>query len=326
MDLLDLGVQVTCPATPGDDFAFAATETDAAFLILAHLPGYAKDDVDVRVGAEVAVRVARKEAFAVEAVAAGRVRVAHRQVVEGFRRVFAVPPGVDVGRITVGFEEDDGLLVVIMPKLRQEDDGGGGDEEEEARLEVESAECDWESLVSGEEVEVEPEPEPGDVPVEVEVEVVDDEASSIEMEHEDWVDVESEPEPPSPPRDVPVETQVEVVEEREVPFETEVAVETPVEVVEEREVPVETPVLVEDTTPVVDIECDVVFDPPYREPVVVETPIEVVGPPYREPEEPVGVPPVDIPCHVEFDPPPPPPVDVVPEPEETKPAQENAGG
>ncbi|GJN13708.1 hypothetical protein PR202_gb00444 [Eleusine coracana subsp. coracana] len=236
MDLdLDLGVQLTCPAAPGDDFAFAATETDAAFL------GTPKDDVDVRVceaGAEVAVRVASKEAFAVEASAAGRVRVAHRQVVEGFRRVFDVPAGVDVARITVGFEEDDGLLVVIMPKLQPPSDGGG--DEEEARMEVESAECDdCESLVSGEEVEVESEPEPGDVPVEVEMEVVDDEASSIEMEHEDWVDVKSEPES-EPRRDVPVETQVEVVEEREVP------VETPVEVVEEREVPVETPVLVEE--------------------------------------------------------------------------------
>ncbi|KAK3136194.1 hypothetical protein QOZ80_5BG0429500 [Eleusine coracana subsp. coracana] len=319
MDLdLDLGVQLTCPAAPGDDFAFAATETDAAFLVLAHLPGYTKDDVDVRVceaGAEVAVRVASKEAFAVEASAAGRVRVAHRQVVEGFRRVFDVPAGVDVARITVGFEEDDGLLVVIMPKLQPPSDGGG--DEEEARMEVESAECDdCESLVSGEEVEVESEPEPGDVPVEVEMEVVDDEASSIEMEHEDWVDVKSE----SEHEDVPVETPV--------PVETEVPVETPVEVVEEREVPVETPVPVEEDTPVVDIECDVVFDPPYREPplVVVETPIEVVGPPYREPEEPVGVPPpVDIPCDVEFDPPPP-PVAVVPEPEETKPPQENAGG
>jgi hypothetical protein len=40
MDLdLDLGVQVTCPPAPGEDFSFATSETDAAFLILAHLPG-----------------------------------------------------------------------------------------------------------------------------------------------------------------------------------------------------------------------------------------------------------------------------------------------
>ena len=36
---LDLAVQVTCPPAPGEDFAFVTTETDAAFLVLAHLPG-----------------------------------------------------------------------------------------------------------------------------------------------------------------------------------------------------------------------------------------------------------------------------------------------
>jgi hypothetical protein len=36
---LDLVVQVTCPPAPGEDFTFATTETDAAFLLLAHLPG-----------------------------------------------------------------------------------------------------------------------------------------------------------------------------------------------------------------------------------------------------------------------------------------------
>jgi hypothetical protein len=41
MDLLDfdLAVQVTCPPEPGEDFAFVTTETDAAFLVLAHLSG-----------------------------------------------------------------------------------------------------------------------------------------------------------------------------------------------------------------------------------------------------------------------------------------------
>ena len=33
---LDLAVQVTCPPAPGEDFAFVTTETDAAFLVLAH--------------------------------------------------------------------------------------------------------------------------------------------------------------------------------------------------------------------------------------------------------------------------------------------------
>ena len=36
---LDLAVQETRPAVPGEDFAFTTTETDAAFLVLAHLPG-----------------------------------------------------------------------------------------------------------------------------------------------------------------------------------------------------------------------------------------------------------------------------------------------
>ena len=60
--------------------------------------GYAKDEIEVRVGeagTEVAVACARKDAFTVDA-AVGRLRVAHRQVVEGFRRVFDVPPGADV--------------------------------------------------------------------------------------------------------------------------------------------------------------------------------------------------------------------------------------
>jgi len=36
---LDLAVQVACPPVPGEDFAFATSETGAAFLVLAHLPG-----------------------------------------------------------------------------------------------------------------------------------------------------------------------------------------------------------------------------------------------------------------------------------------------
>jgi len=40
MDMdLDLAVQVACPPAPGEDFAFATSETGAAFLVLAHLPG-----------------------------------------------------------------------------------------------------------------------------------------------------------------------------------------------------------------------------------------------------------------------------------------------
>jgi hypothetical protein len=40
MDLdLDLAVLVTCPPAPSEDYAFVTTETDAAFLVLAHLPG-----------------------------------------------------------------------------------------------------------------------------------------------------------------------------------------------------------------------------------------------------------------------------------------------
>jgi hypothetical protein len=36
---LDLAVRETRPAVPGEDFDFTTTETDAAFLVLAHLPG-----------------------------------------------------------------------------------------------------------------------------------------------------------------------------------------------------------------------------------------------------------------------------------------------
>jgi hypothetical protein len=159
--------------------------------------GYAKDEIQVRIGeagTEVAVACARKDAFTVEATAAGRLRVAHRQVVEGFRRVFDVPPGADVARITVGFEEDDGLLVVILPKLPRpdplddDDDDGRGDDD--ARLDVESASCVGTDSDSG--VDVDEELDLGD------------EACSLELEHEDWVDVESESEPEPPPRDVAV--------------------------------------------------------------------------------------------------------------------------
>jgi hypothetical protein len=36
---LDLAVQVSRRPVSGEDFAFATSDTDAAFLVLAHLPG-----------------------------------------------------------------------------------------------------------------------------------------------------------------------------------------------------------------------------------------------------------------------------------------------
>uniref|UniRef100_J3NBN8 SHSP domain-containing protein n=1 Tax=Oryza brachyantha TaxID=4533 RepID=J3NBN8_ORYBR len=248
---LDLAVQVSRQPVSGEDFAFATSDTDAAFLVLAHLPGYDKEEVEVVVGEggrEVGVVVgARKEdSFAVEAVVGRRLRVAHRQVVEGFCRVFDVPDGVEVGRISVGFEEDDDLLVVVMPKLRPAPaESGCG----EGRLDVESADTECGSS-NAEDFEVEPEQD--DVAVETEVEL-DDESSSLELEYEDWIDVESSESEPEPPRDVAVEAPVPV--EEDVPVEEEVAVETPV--------PVEEDVLELPPT-VVDIECDVVFEPAYR--------------------------------------------------------------
>uniref|UniRef100_A0A8R7P9W6 SHSP domain-containing protein n=2 Tax=Triticum TaxID=4564 RepID=A0A8R7P9W6_TRIUA len=174
---LDLALQETRPAVAGEDFAFTTTETDDAFLVLAHLPGYDKDAIEVRVGdggREIRVDVAARKdgaGLAVEAARAGtRLRVAHRRAVEGFRRVFDVPAGVDVGRVSVGFEEDDELLVIILPKLRQPQ---ASPPDDEARVDVESTD-DYECASSdGTEVEL------------------DDgwSSASLELEQEEWVDV-----------------------------------------------------------------------------------------------------------------------------------------
>ncbi|KAG8050619.1 hypothetical protein GUJ93_ZPchr0009g1473 [Zizania palustris] len=336
---IDLAVQVSRRPDPGEDFAFATSENDAAFLVLAHLPGYGKEEVEVRVregGTEVGVIVgARKDGFAVEAAVGRRLRVAHWEVVEGFSRVFDVPPGVEVGMITVGFEEDDELLVVIMPKVRPVPAYGGGDGGgDEGHLDIiESTDKDWVSSdVESCEIESEPERQ-DDIDVEEEVELDDGESSSLELEYEDWIDLESSES--EPPGDVPVETPVALQEPepeppRDVTVEAEVAVETPVEVEEEPfvecDVAVETPVVVEEPPPppppeLVDIECDVVFESAYRE-LPVETPIEVTGPPHAEPEPPDDVPdPIDIPCDVDYNEPPDMPATpaAVNEPEEPKP-------
>uniref|UniRef100_A0A6V7QWD1 SHSP domain-containing protein n=1 Tax=Ananas comosus var. bracteatus TaxID=296719 RepID=A0A6V7QWD1_ANACO len=115
---VELGVQITRPV---GDLTFASTETDAVFVLFAHLPA----------GTEISIssRGETGERSFIEAEISGRLKISHEESLEGFRKAFPIPNNVVLGRIEVGFEEEEGILIVLLPKSTRE--------EEPSRVEIE---------------------------------------------------------------------------------------------------------------------------------------------------------------------------------------------
>ncbi|XP_020107224.1 histone acetyltransferase KAT6B-like, partial [Ananas comosus] len=128
---VELGVQITRPV---GDLTFASTETDAVFVLFAHLPGFIKDEIEVELneaGTEISIssRGETGERSFIEAEISGRLKISHEESLEGFRKAFPIPNNVVLGRIEVGFEEEEGILIVLLPKSTRE--------EEPSRVEIE---------------------------------------------------------------------------------------------------------------------------------------------------------------------------------------------
>lgn len=87
-------------------------ENDVEYLVVADLPGVAKDAVDIRFEAnELAIEARRTTRSPGE----GHSLLAEEYRTSDFRRVFAMPDGIDAEKVEARLEQ--GVLEVKLPKL-----------------------------------------------------------------------------------------------------------------------------------------------------------------------------------------------------------------
>lgn len=84
-------------------------ENEAEWLVVADLPGVAKDAVDIRFEANELTIEARRPAGRTEGVLAEEYRASD------FRRAFAMPDGIDAEKVEARLEH--GVLEVKLPKV-----------------------------------------------------------------------------------------------------------------------------------------------------------------------------------------------------------------
>ncbi|CAL9749788.1 unnamed protein product [Musa acuminata subsp. burmannicoides] len=101
------------------NLAFASTETEAVFVLLAHLPaGLVREKIEVSVneeGTEISISGGGDKS-AVETVVGRRLRLRNEFEINPFRKVFRIPSGVALDQIDAGFYEEGDILVILMPK------------------------------------------------------------------------------------------------------------------------------------------------------------------------------------------------------------------
>ncbi|KAK8951034.1 hypothetical protein KSP39_PZI004598 [Platanthera zijinensis] len=100
-----------------EQITFTSTETDAAMITAAHLPGITRDGIEIAVHegeGKISIRGGRVASR--EAVIAGRVAITRELLVEHFDEAFSVPDNADWDGIDAWFDEEEEVLVVLIPK------------------------------------------------------------------------------------------------------------------------------------------------------------------------------------------------------------------
>ncbi|KAJ8493758.1 hypothetical protein OPV22_015479 [Ensete ventricosum] len=100
------------------NLAFASAETEAVFVLLAHLPGLVREKIEVSVNEEgTEIRISGGgDKSAVETVVGRRLRLRNEFQINPFQKVFRIPSGVALDQIDAGFYEEGDILVILMPK------------------------------------------------------------------------------------------------------------------------------------------------------------------------------------------------------------------
>ncbi|KAE9589101.1 hypothetical protein Lal_00000072 [Lupinus albus] len=124
---VELGLKITRTrddTTSISDFQFAkdrsgplffSEETDAMFILTAHLKGYKKENIDINIsedGSEISVS-GEKEVQEMQMIPFKK-----ELKMKGFRKKFRIPDGVILDRIKAKkYKEEDGVLTIVMPKM-----------------------------------------------------------------------------------------------------------------------------------------------------------------------------------------------------------------
>ncbi|XP_054786002.1 uncharacterized protein LOC129292476 [Prosopis cineraria] len=96
---------------------FVSTETHATFILTCYLKGYHRNSFEIKIsedGKEISIN---GEKPVQEILMMGRVMLKKNVETVGFRKVFKIPCGVVLDRISAKFDEDESLLKIVMPKL-----------------------------------------------------------------------------------------------------------------------------------------------------------------------------------------------------------------
>ncbi|KAF3974584.1 hypothetical protein CMV_002089 [Castanea mollissima] len=144
---LELGLKIT--QTRGDltsttDFriakdragpVFLSRENDTMFILTAHLKGFKREKIDIKINEDGTRIVVSGEKPVQEMVMIGWVVYKKRVEVRGFRKVFKIPEGVVLDQIKAKFNEEESSLTIVMPKLKKGTHGVGIEEVQEEEVE-----------------------------------------------------------------------------------------------------------------------------------------------------------------------------------------------
>ncbi|KAI4352982.1 hypothetical protein L6164_007183 [Bauhinia variegata] len=130
---------------------FLSRETDSMFILTAHLTGYKRENIDIKInedGSEISIS---GEKPVQEKLMLGWIMLKKEVEIKGFRKVFKIPHGVILDRIKAKYNQEESVFKIVMPKLVKgisgvrieevKEEGGTG----RGRLELKQSEAEAEA-------------------------------------------------------------------------------------------------------------------------------------------------------------------------------------
>ncbi|KAJ1438443.1 HSP20-like chaperone [Sesbania bispinosa] len=96
---------------------FKSRETNTMFILTAHLKGYKKNNIDIKISEDGSKITIKGKKPVQEMLMMGWVMHRTEVGVTGFDKVFKIPDGVNLDRIKAKYDEEEWFLNIVMPKL-----------------------------------------------------------------------------------------------------------------------------------------------------------------------------------------------------------------
>ncbi|KAL5560169.1 hypothetical protein UlMin_036380 [Ulmus minor] len=113
---------------------FLSRETNKLFILVAHLKGFEKDQIAIKIN-EDGTQIAISAEKAVQEMAmVGWIMQEKEVELRGFVKIFRIPDDIDLDRIKAKFDEQDAVLTILMPKLAKGIRGVGIEEVKEEEV------------------------------------------------------------------------------------------------------------------------------------------------------------------------------------------------